>query len=132
MDEFPYPNCGSVIKIKFLEKIETTNGNIYNAREEMMNILSYVDSEKLCNINNFFLNWIKKLWKKVLISLSNQFQETFNGKVYHHEIESCVEQIDTRTHHEFTIDQRYFKIDSIFNTGNKIRMTCSDSLKRQH
>ena len=33
---------------------------------------------------------------------------------YPHELESCVDQIDTITYHDFTVKKSYFKGDSIF------------------
>ena len=47
-------------------------------------------------------------------------------KKYLHELESFLEKNDTRTYHEFTIEITYFKGDSIFVTGNEMRMTCSN------
>ena len=42
------------------------------------------------------------------------------------------EKIDTRTYHEFMIDENYFMGDLIFTKGNEIRITCSDLFKRQY
>ena len=48
------------------------------------------------------------------------------------ELESCVDQIDTITYHEFTIDQSYFKGNPNFTIGNEMIMTCYDFLGRKY
>ena len=47
MDEYPYPNCVSVIKSQCMKKM-------YNTGEKLRNILSYVDFSKLCNAIKYF------------------------------------------------------------------------------
>ena len=41
-------------------------------------------------------------------------------------------KFDTRTYHDFIIDQSYFKGDLIFTKGNEMIMTCFDLFKRQY
>ena len=48
------------------------------------------------------------------------------------ELQTCVDQIDTRTYHDFNIDKSYFKGNLIFTRGNETRMTCYDLFKRQY
>ena len=42
-----------------------------------------------------------------------------------YELQTCVDQIDTRTYHDFTIDKMYFCGGCIFTRGNDMRMICS-------
>ena len=86
MDEFPYPICGSVIKNQCMEQIQPKNGKIYNAREDIMNILIYVAFSKMCHVINFFPELNQKLGKKKLLFLFHQVQEPFNGNIYLREL----------------------------------------------
>ena len=47
-----------------------------------MNIFSYVDFVKMCNVIHNVLNWIKILWKKVSILLFCTVQDPLNGEKY--------------------------------------------------
>ena len=47
-------------------------------------------------------------------------------------LQAFVNQIDTITYHDFTIDKSYFKGELIFNRGNEMRITCSALYERQH
>ena len=53
-----------------------------NSRYKMMNILSYVDSEKLCHVIKYFTQLNQKMGKKTLLFLSHQFEEPLNGEKY--------------------------------------------------
>ena len=63
-----------------------------------MNILSYVDFEKLCHVIEYFPQLNKNIGGKTLIPLSRQVQEPLNGKK-NNEFGSSVSKINTRTYH---------------------------------
>ena len=79
---------------------------IYNVREELMNILSYVDFEKMCNIikNSPGLNhnFVKEDITFPLLYSSRAIKWR---KQYVNGLQIYVVQIDTITYHEFTIDK---------------------------
>ena len=52
MDEITCRNCGSVITSQCMEekKMEV----MYTSKEKMINILSYVDFEKMCHVIKYF------------------------------------------------------------------------------
>ena len=43
-----------------------------------------------------------------------------------------MDQIDTRTYHEYTIDETYFFQDCTYTIGNKKILTCSGLFERQY
>ena len=43
-----------------------------------------------------------------------------------------MDQIDTRTYHEYTIDETYFFQDCTYTRGNKTILTCSGLFERQY
>ena len=105
---------------------------MYNGIEELVNILSYVDFEKLYHVINYFPELNEEIEKKdIIVPLSSSSRAIKWGKKFLHEFESSVDQIDTRTYHDLTIGKNYFKKYSIYNTGNKMIMTCFDLSKRQ-
>ena len=81
-----------------------------NEREKMINIMSYVDFAKLCHVIECFSELDIFLGKKTLLVLPNQFKEPFNGEKYLNEFESGLSKIDTRTYHDFTIDEKEYNI----------------------
>ena len=92
-----------------------------------MKILSYVGFAKLCNVIKYFPELNKKFVKEGLNSpLSSSSRAVKWRNKYLDKLESFVKKIDTRTHHDFTIDKSYFKGESIFTKGNEMIMTCSD------
>ena len=46
-------------------------------------------------------------------------------KIYLDELQKYVEQIDTRTYHDYKIDVKYFCGKCIYTRSNEMRMTCS-------
>ena len=106
---------------------------MYNTREELIDILIYVDFVKLCNEIKYFpeLNQIcveESITFSILyISISIKRQ-----KKYINELKSCVEQIYMILYHIFTNDKSYFKGDSFYTKRNEMRMACSDLFERQY
>ena len=82
-DELPCQSCGSVIKFLKYNRENQKIEPMFIAREEWMNILSYVDCcfSKLCHVIKYFTELNKKIGKKMLLSLSPQRQEPLNGKI---------------------------------------------------
>ena len=64
MDESTCPNCGSVRKIQCMEQISSKTEPMYNSREKMMNILSYVDVAKLRHVIKHFPRLNQKIGKE--------------------------------------------------------------------
>ena len=67
-------------KVNVCNKENKKKELIYNARERMINILSYVDFAKLCHKINYFPQSNQNFGEKTLTSLSHQFQEPLNYK----------------------------------------------------
>ena len=106
---------------------------MYTAREYMMDILSHVDIEKLYHVINYFPELNKEIEKKDnIVPLSSSSRAIKWGKKFLHEFESGVDQIYTRTYHDFTINDIYFKEDSIFTISNEMRDTCSQLFMGQY
>ena len=74
-------------EFNLLKKENQQLEQMYTEREEVMNILSYVDFAKLCRVINFFPELNQTLEKMLLLSLSHQVQEPLNGEKNLHEIE---------------------------------------------
>ena len=53
---------------------------MYNTRDYVMNILSYVYFSTKCHVINNFSDLIKKLVNNILLFLSHKFQDPLNGK----------------------------------------------------
>ena len=67
----------------------------------------------------------------ILFPLSSSSRDILWRK-YPYELESFVYQIDARTYHDFTIDFKKIKIDSIFTRENENRITRSQLFRRQY
>ena len=105
---------------------------MYNAREEIMNILCHVDFAKLCNAIQLFPGLNQNIVGKGITFTLLSSSRYIKWKKKINELEPCMEQINTRTYHDFSIYTSSFKEDSIFTTGNKMRRTCSDLFENQY
>ena len=86
---------------------------MYNAREEIMNILDYINFSKLFHAIKYFPE-LNNFWgnEDITFPLSPSPRAIEWQKQYLHEFDSCVDKIDTIAYHDFTIDKFYFKEES--------------------
>ena len=53
-------------------------------------------------------------------------------KIYLDELQKYVDQIDTRTYHDYTIDEGYCFQDCTYTRGNEMRLICYGLFERQY
>ena len=113
MDKLTYPSCGSVIKSRKIEQIESTYGTYSYFKMGNDEFFSYVDSSILCNVIKYFtlLNQIirQEYITFPLSSISRGIE--WQNKISI-ELEYYTEEIDTSLYHDFTINERYLRMNS--------------------
>ena len=106
---------------------------MYNSRKYLMNILSHADFAKLCNAIKYFPEFNQHFVKEgITFSLLSCSRVIKYQKKYLNELESCVEQINARTYHNFAIDKNYYKRDPMYTKGNDTRMAFYYLSKREY
>ena len=97
-----------------------------------MNILSYVDFEKLFHVIRNFPELNRNFVKEDItfpLSYSSRSIKCRNFTLMNYK---NMWKTDAITYHNFTIDKLYFKGYLIFTRGNEMRMTCSTLFKIQY
>ena len=106
---------------------------MYNSRKDLMKILSHADFAKLCNAIKYFPECNQNFVKGgIYFSLLSSSRAIKRQKKYLNELESCLEKINTRTYHNFKMDQNYYKRYPMYTKGNDTRKTFSYLSKRQY
>ena len=105
MDEIICPNFGSVITINVQNKNNQKMEVIYNARDHMKNILSYVDFANMCQLVKYFPQLNPHFWKEDITFPLSSSSGAIEWRKHLNEFESGLSIIDTRTYFDFTIDK---------------------------
>ena len=107
--------------------------HIYIAREEWIIILSCVDFSKLCHVIKYF-PWLNKVFRQehITFPLSSISRAIEWRNKYPIELESYVDQIDTRLYHDFTIIKIYFNNDFVHNLWKDTRDTRDELFRKKY